>query len=109
MTKLHSDRTTRSAAAWFDPETILYGLVGLLMVWFGARGLARWVMASWAAGHRALPSIAVAVTIALTLAALGALRNRRRLLYLGFALSLIGAASFLLASFGLRLPQSWQY
>ena len=107
MNESRTEQTTRELASWFDPEFVLYAIFGLLVVGLGGHALARWAFSSWAKGERTLPAVAfIAVTVA-TLAALFMLRTRRRLLYLGLALALVGIVSFALASAGYSIPRSW--
>jgi hypothetical protein len=92
---------------WFDPELFLYALVGILVIAIGARALGYWVVDSWAAGRRLVPSAIVAVAMGCVGAALVALRSHKRWLYVGVALAVVGAVCFLLASLGFELPRSW--
>ena len=107
MNESRKEQTIRNFASWFDPEFVFYALFGLLIVAVGGHALARWAFASWEKGQRALPTmafIAVAVTI---VAVLVMLRTRRRFVFLGVVLALVGAASFALASAGVSVPRSW--
>jgi hypothetical protein len=107
MNESRTEQTTRELASWFDPEFVLYALFGLLVVGVGMQALAHWAFASWAKGERALPAVALSAVAVTTLAILFALRTRRRFLYLGLVLALVGILSFALASAGYSIPRSW--
>ncbi len=94
-------------STWLDPEFIVYALAGLLVAGLGAHQLARWTLAAWADGARALPILIVAATTVAVVTLLISLRHRRRFLYLGLALAAVGFASYPLASFGFSLPSGW--
>jgi hypothetical protein len=100
-------KTSPQLRAWLDPEAIAYALVGLVAVVFGARALARWVIAEWTNGGRAVPIVAVSGCALAVLALLFSLRSRKRFLYLGIALSIVGGICFVMASFGVQLPADW--
>jgi hypothetical protein len=107
---MHDSRTEQSrrrVATWFDPEALLYGLVGLLVVVIGARQLAAWVANSWAQGQRMLVAGAFVVLAVAVGGFLFGLRRRRRWLVLGIALVAVGFVTYLLASLGFTLPPSW--
>ena len=107
MNESRTEQTTRELASWFDPEFVLYALFGLLVVGLGGHAFARWALASWVKGERTLPLVAFIAVAVATLAVLFMLRTRRRLLYLGLALALVGIVSFALASAGYSIPRSW--
>jgi uncharacterized membrane protein len=107
MSDPRTEQSARRFAAWFDPEMVVYALFGLLVVGLGARALAAWAATSWAAGERVLPAVVLASTVVALVSVLFLLRQRKRFLYLALALVAVGSVSFLLASAGLSLPQSW--
>lgn len=107
MVNPHTEKRAHRFATWFDPEMIAYGLFGLLVVGLGARGLAAWLVNSWAKGERLLPWLIAGFVMAGTVGLLVLVRHRKRFLYLGFALVLVGFVTFLMASAGFTFPQSW--
>ena len=107
---MHEPRTEQPArrfTSWFDPEALLYGVVGLVVVILGARRLAGWIADSWAAGHRALTVGVLGVLAIIAGALLFGLRRHKRWLILGIVLVAVGFVSYLLASLGFTLPPSW--
>jgi len=107
MHEPRKEQSARPLATWFDPESLLYGLVGLLVVVLGARQLASWIANTWAAGHRALATCALGSLVIIAGALLFAVRHRKRWLILGTVLVAVGFVSYLLASLGFTLPPSW--
>jgi len=102
-----SDRQTGFDYSWIDPEFVLYGIVGLVVIGLGARALAHWTMSEWAAGSRVLPGIALVGVGTVSVALLFVVRSRKRWLYLGTAFTIIAVATFLLATAGLSIPGGW--
>jgi hypothetical protein len=107
MSDPRTEQSTRRFAAWFDPEMVVYALFGLLVVGLGARALAAWAATSWGGGERVLPALVLVTTVVALASGLFLLRRRKRFLYLAVALVAVGFVSFLLASAGFSLPQSW--
>ena len=102
-----SDRRTGFDYTWIDPEFVLYGIVGLVVIGLGARALAHWTMGEWAAGSRVLPFIALVGVGTVSGALLLVVRSRKRWLYLGAAFTIIAVATFLLVTAGLSIPEGW--
>jgi hypothetical protein len=107
MNDSRTEQATRNWASWFDPEFVLYAVFGLLVVSVGGHALARWALTSWARGERGLPAVAFAAIAVTLVAVLVMLRNRKRFLYLGVALALVGIITFALASAGYEIPRAW--
>jgi sugar phosphate permease len=107
MHESRKEQSARRLASWFDPEALLYGLVGLFVVVLGARQLAGWVADSWVEGHRALAASALGSLVITVGALLFTMRRQRRWLILGIVLVAVGFVSYLLASVGFTLPPSW--
>jgi hypothetical protein len=102
-----TDKAAPSFASWLDPEFVLHALFGLLVVGLGGYALARWAISSWAVGERTLPAVVFTAVAVALVAGLVMLRTRKRLLYLGLALALVGVVSIALASAGYSIPHSW--
>jgi hypothetical protein len=107
MHESRNEQSARRLASWFDPEALLYGLLGLFVVVLGARQLAGWISSSWAEGHHALAATALGSLVITAGALLFALRRHKRWFILGVALVAVGFVSYLLASVGFTLPPSW--
>ena len=107
MNDSRTEQTTRNLASWFDPEFVLYTLFGLLVVGLGGHALARWAIGSWTKGERTLPAVAFIAIAGAIVTGLVMLRTRRRFLYRGLVLALVGIVSFALASAGYSIPRSW--
>jgi hypothetical protein len=107
VSELRTDQSARRYALWLDPETVVYALVGLLVVGLGARALADWVVRSWVEGRRTLPAVVLVLVAVAAGSSLFVLRRRKRLLYLGIMLVVVGLVSYFLASAGVTLPKSW--
>jgi hypothetical protein len=104
----HPDRRqTGFDYSWIDPEFVLYGIVGLVVIGLGARALAHWTVSEWAAGSRVLPGFAVIGVGIAFVALLFVVRSYKRWLYLGGAFAIIALATFLLAAAGLSIPAGW--
>ena len=107
---MHDSREHQSArrfATWFDPEALVYGLVGLLVVVLGARQLAKWISSSWVEGNHTLAVGALGSLVIASGALLFATRRHKRWFVLGIVLVAVGFVSYLLASAGFTLPSSW--
>jgi len=57
MNDPRSGRQDRMVDIWLDPELILSGIAGLIVIGLGARALARWTVGEWAAGGRVFPAL----------------------------------------------------
>ena len=107
MNDPRSGRQDRMVDIWLDPELILSGIAGLIVIGLGARALARWTVGEWAAGGRVFPSFVLAGAGATMFGLLIVLRHRKRWLYLGGALAIIAVVTFVLVSADLTIPSSW--
>ena len=102
-----SDRQTGFDYSWIDPEFVLYGIVGFVVIGLGARALAHWTMGEWVAGSRLLPGVVLVGAGIVTAGLLTVVRSRKRWLYLGVAFAFIAVATFLLVTAGLSIPAGW--
>jgi hypothetical protein len=107
MHESREHQSSRRFAAWFDPEALLYGLVGLLVVVLGARQLAKWISGSWVEGNHALAVGALGLLVIAVGALLFVTRRHKRWFIFGIVLVAVGFVSYLLASAGITLPSSW--
>jgi hypothetical protein len=102
------DRESRVDGSWFDPELMLYAIVGLVVIGLGVRSLAHWSMSEWASGARLLPVLILMAASAAVTSLLVALRPHKRWWYLGVGLTIIGVITFVLVTAGHTIPPSWQ-
>jgi hypothetical protein len=103
----HTDRQTPIDYTWFDPEFILYGIVGLVVIGLGARALAHWAMSKWGAGSQVLPGVVLVGVVAAFAALLFVVRSHKRWLYLSTGFAIIALATALITTAGLSIPAGW--
>jgi hypothetical protein len=90
-------------SAW-DPEAILYFLLGVGLFGSGTVALFRWALDSWQLGQ-ALPGLCiVSAAIIVPIAFVVFIRRHRRILALGAGMVWLGIVAFAMASFGFSLP-----
>jgi hypothetical protein len=97
----------RRFPGWLDPEAIAYALIGLLVTAWGVTALARWSVSKWSEGQRVVVGAAVGALTAAVVVALLCSRGRQRVFRVILVLAGVGLVSYVLATLGFQLPQSW--
>lgn len=101
----HDDAEPARRWQFFDPEAVLYFLLGAVTFAYGTQALVRWALGSWQQGAWLPAAGVMAVAVLLPLAFIVLIR--RRVWKLAIGMIWLGVVAYCLALLGFSLPASW--